>query len=237
MTNRSIMLAVLLMTALIAHAQNKNFIDLPYLETTAQVDTLVTPDRIYFDILISERDTKGKISVEELENKMEATLKNIGIDTEKDLVLSDLATNFSRYFLKSQDIIKAKIYSLLVRDAATAAKVIVSLEEIGVSNVSINRTESSRFDEIALAMKAVAIRKAKQNADIMAKELRQKLGPAIYISDRSESDADAALRGHVAGIRLRGTGAVHRASPYEPADIEFDKIKIASFVEVRFKLE
>ena len=50
-------------------SQEKNFIDLPYLETSAKCDTLVTPDRIFLKIVISEKDTKGKISVEELETR------------------------------------------------------------------------------------------------------------------------------------------------------------------------
>ena len=41
-------------------AQNKNFIDQPYLETRVSVDTLVSPDQIYMSILVSEKDTKGK---------------------------------------------------------------------------------------------------------------------------------------------------------------------------------
>ncbi|MFT7250898.1 MAG: lysozyme, partial [Flavobacterium sp.] len=44
-------------------AQTKNFIDLPYIETSAKVDTLVVPDKIYLNIMITEKDTKGKISV------------------------------------------------------------------------------------------------------------------------------------------------------------------------------
>ncbi|MEX0272764.1 MAG: SIMPL domain-containing protein, partial [Flavobacteriaceae bacterium] len=49
--------------------QTKNFIDQPYLETSARVDTLVTPDIIYLHILIREQDEKGRVSVEEMENK------------------------------------------------------------------------------------------------------------------------------------------------------------------------
>ena len=46
-------------------SQTKNFIDQPYLETSAKADTLVIPDRIYLDILISEKDTKDKKSIED----------------------------------------------------------------------------------------------------------------------------------------------------------------------------
>ena len=62
----------------IVYSQTKNFIDQPYIETKSRVDTLVTPDRIFLSIFINEEDTKGKISVEEQENKMASTLKLLG---------------------------------------------------------------------------------------------------------------------------------------------------------------
>ena len=37
--------------------QTKNFIDQPYIETRVKVDTLIAPDRIYLNILISEKDS------------------------------------------------------------------------------------------------------------------------------------------------------------------------------------
>ena len=98
-------------------SQTKNFIDQPYLETSAKADTLVIPDRIYLDILISEKDTKDKKSIEELEILMEERLKSIGIDIKKQLTLNDLASNFKKYFLKNTDILKTKSYSLIVYDA------------------------------------------------------------------------------------------------------------------------
>jgi hypothetical protein len=61
-------------------SQTKNFIDLPYIETSAKVDTLVMPDRVYLTIILTEKDTKGKISVEELEEKMINRLTSIGIE-------------------------------------------------------------------------------------------------------------------------------------------------------------
>ena len=73
-------------------SQTKNFIDQPYLETSAKADTLVIPDRIYLDILISEKDTKDKKSIEELEILMEEKLKSIGIDTKKQYITFTLHT-------------------------------------------------------------------------------------------------------------------------------------------------
>ena len=73
----------LLFSFAVGTAQNKNFLDVPYLETSARVDTLVTPDKIYLNITITEKDSKGKKSVEEQENKMAQEFRGLGIDMDK----------------------------------------------------------------------------------------------------------------------------------------------------------
>ena len=56
--------------ALTASAQTKNFIDQPHIEVDGVADTLITPDEIYIKIIISEKDTRDRQSVEELEKRM-----------------------------------------------------------------------------------------------------------------------------------------------------------------------
>ena len=72
----------------------KNFIDQPYIEVSSTADTTITPEEIYINIFISEKDTKDKISLEELEIKMVDVLKSLGINTEKDLTTNGVASNF-----------------------------------------------------------------------------------------------------------------------------------------------
>jgi uncharacterized protein len=214
-------------------SQMKNFIDQPYLETSARVDTLVTPDRIYLSILITEKDTKGKISVEELENKMADKLKQLNINLDKQLTLSDLSSNFKKYFLKQQDVLKSKAYSLLVYDALTAGKVIAALEEIDISNVNLEKTEYFKIEELQLNLKSKAVQKARSNAMAMVKPLNQKIGNAIYITDFG---SPYLMQGQLAGVTMRGASLKNREE-YKPIDIEFEKIKVESEVKVTFKLE
>jgi hypothetical protein len=122
----------------------KNFIDYPYIETTAKTDTLVIPDNIYITIILNESDSKNKKSTEELEIVLEQTLKKININTQKDLSLLDYSSDFKKYFLKGQNVLKVKNYSLLVHDAITAGKVLAELENVGISNVEISKTEYSK---------------------------------------------------------------------------------------------
>ena len=133
---------VLFTTAIFA--QSKNFLDTPYLETTAQVDTLVTPDKIYLSIIIQEKDTKGKVSIEEQENKMAARLKSLGIDLDKQLVIKDAGSNFKKYFLRQQEVLKSKQYSLLVYSGKELGDVMVGLEDLDIANTSIEKLEYSK---------------------------------------------------------------------------------------------
>ncbi len=212
--------------------QTKNFIDQPYLETSAKVDTLVTPDRIYLSILITEKDTKGKISVEELENKMADKLRQLNINIDKQLTLTDLSSNFKKYFLKQQDVLKSKAYSLLVYDALTAGKVLAALEEIGIANTDLEKTEYSKIEDLLLNLKSKAVLKAKSNAMAMVKPLNQKIGSAIYISDIG---GPYLMQKEMPKFALRGASL--KSDEYQPIDIEFEKIKVESEVKVTFKLE
>ena len=130
-------------------AQTKNFIDQPYLETSARVDTLVTPDRIYLKITLQESDTKGRTSLEKLEQRMGNQFEGLGIDLEKQLTVSDLSSNFGKYFLRKQEVLKEKTFTLLLYDAPTAGRVLYELEGIGISNVRLQKTEYAHMDALS----------------------------------------------------------------------------------------
>jgi hypothetical protein len=232
---KKITLLFLIIISVKSFSQTKNFIDLPYIETSSKVDTLVVPDRIYLNIMITEKDTKGKISVEQQENKMNDKLKSLGIVTEKQLTLNDLSSNYKKYFLKQQDIQKSKNYTLTVYNAKVAGKVIIALEEIEISNVTLEKTEYSKVEEMILTLKSKAILKAKNQAIAMTKPINQKVGTAIYISDYN--NISNMLSGRVAGIQIRGMASLKEEDNFETINIEFEKIKIETEVKATFKLE
>ncbi len=233
---RLIFIAALLNTILFQSiSQTKNFIDQPYIETIAKVDTLVAPDRIFLEIIITEKDTKGKISVEELESKMESTLKSMGILTEKQLTLNDLSSKFGKYILKEQDVLKTKIYSLQVDNALSAGKVIIALEKMEISNLAIERIEYSKIDMLSLELKTKAIIKAKKQAEHMCSPLNQKVGAALFISDFSETNDNSQNNSYREGSERYEIKSL--AYNYKLADIQFDKIRVETIVRVKFKIE
>jgi uncharacterized protein YggE len=215
-------------------AQNKNFIDQSYLETTAKVDTLITPDIIFLNILINEKDERNRISVEELEGKMMNALTVLGIDLKKQLSLTDLSSNFKTYFLKRKDIMKSKAYNLKVYDATTAGKAMAELEDVGISNVTLDKTEYSKMEELKLELKSLAVAKAKKQADYLVKPLNQKITRALFIADKYYQEYDNRYGQLDAVVVMAYSNAPVKE---EAVEIEFKSIKVEAEVTVKFGME
>lgn len=216
-----------------AFAQSKNFIDQPYLETSASVDTLVTPDRIYLEIRLKESDTRGKTSLEALEREMGTRLQALGIDLEKQLTVSDLSSDFHRYFLKGQEIQKEKVFELLVYDAPSAGRVLFELEKTGISNIRLVRTEYSGMQTLQETLKARAVRLGHRQGTIMAGALDQAIGKALFVSDSGFSVYNG-LEGRGGGVMLAADQA---ESAYVALPADFDQIRVEARVQLKFRLD
>ena len=145
---KTIVLAAALLIAAGASAQEKNFLDKPYIEVTGKADMEVTPDEIYVRIVINEKDNKGKVSVEQQEKEMFRRLKAAHIDIEKDLVVQDMSSDLQTYFLRKNAILSTKTYQLKVSSAAQLGQAFEALQAAGIADVNIERTDVSNMDEL-----------------------------------------------------------------------------------------
>ncbi len=226
-----ISISILCFTSLYAQSQQKNFIDQPYIEVKGSADTLVTPDLLYMDITISEEDSKGRSSVEELEKQMLSELEKLSIDLEKQLFVADASSNFKSYFLSGQKVLKTKHYNLLVYKASTLGEVLKRLQSIGIANINLGKTEYSKIDDLQTHVKAKAVQGAKLSAEAMTKALDQKLGKAIYISESNSYVYP--LQAKFSSLQVRGMSSTEEVTP----ELSFNQIEIKSEVLVRFILD
>ena len=216
----------------------KNFLDQPYIEVGASVDTLVVPDRIYVSITLNEADSKNKKSVEEQEKQLETILKKLKINTDKDLSVLGYSSDFKKYFLKGQNILKTKKYSLLVRDAYTLGNVIISLEEAGISNTEVEKVEYSKYKELLLELKSEAVKRSRITADKLVKPLNQKAGKALYISDTNYGGIGDYEYATVGNIALQETDYKKESASEEfLRKLDFQKIKFSTTVYVKYQLD
>ena len=216
----------------------KNFLDQPYIEVSASVDTLVVPDRIYVSITLNEADSKNKKSVEEQEKQLETILKKLKINTDKDLSVLGYSSDFKKYFLKGQSILKTKKFSLLVRNAYTLGNVLISLEEAGISNTEVEKVEYSKSKELLLELKSEAVRKSRITADKLVKPLNQKAGKALYISDTNYGGIEDYEYVTVRNIALQEMDYKKESASEEfLRKLDFQKIKFSTTVYVKYQLD
>ncbi|MFY0630646.1 MAG: SIMPL domain-containing protein [Flavobacteriaceae bacterium] len=225
---RFFLIAFLMLYSVVGYSQQNNSFR-PHVETSATVDTLVVPDKIYLTIRLDEKDSKGRVSIETLEGKMQKALKASRVDIKKQVSLFNFGSDFSKYFLRKKDVSKTKTYKLLVYSAQEVADVLLNLEKVKISNVSFYKAEYSKKDELMLLMKQKAVVKAQVQAKNLVKPLNQKLGSAIFISD---ANSFASINYDNNEMKLRRFAAQGAAR----IEAEFRKIKITASVRVKFHL-
>ena len=232
---RIIFVLVALSISALSYGQilQKNFIDQNYIEVTGKSELSIIPDQIFIKVLLNEKDSKNKVSLSELEEKMINKLKEIGIDTKTNLLIKDISSNFKYYFLTKDKIFLSKEYQILVNDGKKASQVFLELENIGISNISIDRVDNTKIEEYRKEAKVNAIIDAKEKAKSLANAIDQNIGKALLIQELTNRNVRPGMDPNT--IMIRGTSNIYgsNAAP----DIEFEKIIIEYSIFCRFELK
>lgn len=233
MKNTLFALAILISTAVYGQNVGKNFIDQNFIEVIGKSEMEVTPDMIYLKVFLSEKDTKNKISLLELEKQMVDKLKGIGIDIEKNLSIKDMGSNYKYYLLSKKEILLSKEYEILVANGKTATQVFIELEKIGISNVSVDRLDHSKIEQYRREVKINAIKAAKDKAESLTTSINQTIGKAIYIQELDNNYARSSN-----SVIIRGSSSMYGSSAkVQPLDVDFEKIKLEYSIMCRFELK
>ena len=86
------------------------------------------------------------------------TLKSISINTDENLKVIDYSSRFKYFFFKKADIRKTKVYELKLANGEEVGKVYLALEDIGISNISVDRVHHSEYEQHRLDTKIKAIK-------------------------------------------------------------------------------
>lgn len=231
---KKIIIYILILLSYKAVSQTKNFLDKNYIEVKGQAELEIIPNEIYLRIVLNENDYKGKGSLNMVEKAMFEKLEELGFDLKKDLTIRDLASNFKKYWLKTQDIHSNKVYILKTKDAKSAGKVIKELEKLKISNIFIDRLEHSEIDRFKQEVKISAIKVAKKKAEALCTAIGQTCGKALYIKELNIQPYKD-LQGKAAGINImiRGISSIKKSKLPE---IQFEKISLSYSILVRFEL-
>ena len=227
---RLILLAVAALVAFPAAAQMQEAYP-SYIQTNGRAEMEITPDEFYLQIVINERDSKGKISVESQQRDMVAALKRLGIDVDKQLKVANLSSEF---FKKNTSVASAK-YQLQLGSSAEVGQVWQALSDLGISNVSILKVSHSEIGRYKEQVRIEAVRNARQNAETLAEAIGQRVGECFYIYD-SNSDVLPVMYDNAMLMRsAKAYGTAETAVEEEP--LEFKTIRLEYNVQTKFVLE
>ena len=227
---RLILLAAVAFFALPAAAQMQEAFP-SYIQVNGRAEKEIAPDEFYLQIIINERDSKGRISVESQQRDMIAALRKLGVDVEKQLKVANLSSEF---FKKNTSVATAK-YQLQLGSAAEVAKVWQALDALGISNVSILKVSHSKLEAYKQEVRLAAMRNARQSACEMAEAIGQSIGKCFYIYD-SNNNVMPVFYDNMAVMRsAKAMGVAEDAAADEPLD--FKTIKLQYNVQAKFVLE
>ncbi len=218
---------ILSIASLPGFAQEKNFIDQPYIEVTGTAEMKVAPDEIYLRITLDEDDFKGKDSMEEKEKEFLEQLKRLDINISEDLTVRDMASNFDNLIFGTE-INTRKTFVLKVREAAMAGSVMQALSKIDISKIDIDHVNHSELEDFRQQVKIMAIEAARKKAGDLAVAIGQSIGNAIYIQEISKTWPRP--QSNPANVLME----VNYFN--ETPDVSFEKLNLEYSIMVRFIL-
>ena len=225
-----IAMAVVALMALPAAAQMQEAYP-SYIQVTGRAEKELTPDEFYLQIVINERDSKRKISVESQQRDMVAVLRKLGVDVEKQLKMANLSSEF---FKKNTSVAMAK-YQLQLGSSGEVAKVWQALDDLGISNISILKVTHSQLDKYKQEVRLEAMRNARESAQEMAGAIGQTIGKCFYIYDSNSNVLPVMYDNAVLMRSAKAAADAESAAEEDP--LEFKTIKLEYGVQAKFVLE
>ena len=110
---------------------------------------------------------------------------------------------------------------------------IIALEEVGISEINIAQVKCTKIEDYKNETRAMAMKDAHKKAKTLTDAIGQPLGKAIYISESDYTN----VRNYPRLMMSKAAGPQEEAAiDYEMPDINFEKIKVESRVQVKFEL-
>lgn len=202
-----------------------------YIQVNGRAEEEIVPDEFYLSIVIDERESKGRQTLEQQRRDMIASLKRAGVDVEKQLKVADMS---SEYFRRRTSAATAQ-YQLLLHSGAEVTRAYEALDAAGIQNVSILRVSHSKLDEHKERIRLDAVRNARANAASLAEAIGQRIGSCFYIYDSNNDVAPIYYNNNL--LRTKAASTMYdTAEGAAEESLDFKTIRLNYSVQAKFVL-
>ncbi|MEJ7692917.1 SIMPL domain-containing protein [Daejeonella sp.] len=205
------------------------------IEVIGSAETEVTPDIVYVGISLREyfvTGTKQRVSIEILEQKLQASIKAAGIDS-KNLLINNVAS-YQEYYKRSRDpqFMAGKQYRLKLPDVKKLDAILSSMDPQGIQYTQIEGYDYSNLDTIKKNLKIKALKAARDKALYLTGSIDKKLGEAIEISEIVEPE-------NMNRRMDAGNGSLYETVEQSAAtsNVDFKTVKLSSKMRAVFRME
>ena len=173
---------------------------------------------------------KNKVTIDELENQLEAAVKDAGIAKE-DFTINNLSAYNNTYQKKKNpDFLASKQYGIKFHDLAKFNAILSKVDPKGIQSTNIDSYDYSKIESLKNELKLKALLSAKEKAGFLLSGIGDKLGDAISITevDNSNYPAPRAVMFKMAAMNTTQTP--------QDSDIDFKKIKLSFQINAVFEI-
>ncbi len=201
-----------------------------FIEVTGTSEIVLTPDTFYVVITIDEGDSKGRITAPEQQKRMIDELQKIGVDIESQLKVNSLSSAYAQ----RKEAFSTISYTLKLTSEEMLASTFEIVDKLYISNVYLERTESSKYSEAKSEARRAAAQDAQNAAKELAKEMKVELGSCFYIGDMSN---DYNPSNYISRPTILRSNAADAAASISSTPLELKEIKINYKVKTKFLIE
>lgn len=231
---RNKFLTLLLIASLFSFGQdiqNENKLnEKPYIEVVGTATKLVTPDKIFISIILSDKAIgKETYTIEKQEEKLKMAIKSLSIDL-KNLYLSDSNSEITRYKKRETGIKLSKEYTLIVKNAEEVSQVFKELNKIEIKEASIEKAESSDIINIRKEVRIEAIKAAKEKATYLLTAIGEQLDKPLIIREEI-------LEPYRANLLTNSNAYSGYYKESKTEEISFEKIEVKFSYYVKYAIK
>lgn len=186
---RKLLFSLLIFGCYLSKAQQST-IEKPYIEVIGTAAKEVMPDKIFIEIIISEKTIDKKTyPIEQQEAKLKTIIENLSIDLNKlNLADSNSKIIYKRY--REKGIAKRKVYHLEVNSVSVLNDLFTRLNNAEIKTIDIIKTEHSEIVELRKKVRIEAIKIAKAKAKYLLEAIDEELGKPIKINELNTLNSD-----------------------------------------------
>lgn len=217
-------LAVMLLNPIMAQTTELTNV----ITTRGYAEREVTPNRIEVAVMLTEAASKGRMTLEELEQLFMKSLHYAKINAKTNVKIVSQSSEAHR----KTDAFQYKSFVITVTSAEELNALFAGFDKYYVQDARVTKVWNTHYKKITNELLALAVQDAKERATIAALAINQNVGRAVIIDEGYNS-----RNVMNSNVRIRGAAGIDDSNSAIPLVNAMKNITVSQSITVKFELK